>query len=293
MAMACNTGGLQQQGGTDVAVDLYLPVRLLFTVLALTLASIFVRLRGAEGERPREPAAAEAARESGPGEQAAAGAGPEAARGRLPVEEVGAVEERKEAAAEQREKAAEEPSPAAEPSPATAESIPRQPPAEPQEDAGDHAAFPSKAEEEELDSGKEKLAVGEPASTAATPAPVTSTAASTESSEGFEWPLGVLGTCLLIVMGISMLAHTQAVFYPKPFCLISKVKQSQVWVLSGVRRQYRGTKRFSPGLDSDEWQGVWDSMGKYLVHWAPPVLWKHQRWKAAVWSPQEQAAETA
>ncbi|XP_030362354.1 matrix-remodeling-associated protein 7 isoform X7 [Strigops habroptila] len=151
----------------DVAVDLYLAVPLLFTVLALVLASVFVRLRGAEGERaaaerPREPAAAEPARESGPGDRAAAGAEPEAGRDRLPVEEVGAVEEGKEAAAEQREEAAEEPGPAAEPSPAAAESIPRQPPAEPLEDAGDHAALSSKAEEEDLDSENEKLVVREP-----------------------------------------------------------------------------------------------------------------------------------
>ncbi|XP_057255406.1 eukaryotic translation initiation factor 3 subunit B-like [Pezoporus wallicus] len=210
-----------------MAVDLYLAVPLLFTVLALVLTSIFMRLRGAEGEQPQQPVVVEAAGESGPGDQTAAGLGPE----------VG-----KEAAAEQWEEVAEEPSPAGEPSPAVAKSIPWQPPAEPGEpepqedveskipplgasagsslrhpeqveDAGDHAAFPSKAEEEELDSGKEKLVMGEPASTAATPAPVTSTAASFESSEGFEWPLGTLGTCLLIVMGISMLAHIQSVFY--------------------------------------------------------------------------------
>ncbi|XP_065516829.1 cytochrome c1-like [Lathamus discolor] len=267
--MACNTVGLRQQGEMDVAVDLYLAVPLLFTVLALVLTSVFVRLQGAEGEQPREPAAAEAARESGPGGQAAVGAGPEAGS---------------KAAAEQREEAAEQPSPAEEPnpaeepspavgpSPAAAESIPRKPPAEPQEDAGVQAAFPSKAEEEDLHSGKEKLVVGEPASTAATPAPLTSTAASLESSEGFEWPLGTLGTCLLIVMGISMLAHTEIVFYPRLFCLISEVKQSQVCFLSGVRAQYGRTKRSSPRLDSHEWQGVWDSMSEYLVHWAPPVL---------------------
>ncbi|XP_061210351.1 uncharacterized protein LOC133212680 [Neopsephotus bourkii] len=220
----------------DVAVDLYPAVRLLLTVLALLIAPVFVRLRVAEGEGHREPPAAEAARESGPGDQ-------EAGRGRLPVEEG--------------KEAAEEPRPAAEPSPAGAESISRQPPAEPHEpdrqedaeskipplgapsgsslghpgqaeDAGDHAAFLSKAEEEDLESVKEKLVVRDPASTAATPAPVTSTAASFESSEGFEWPLGTLGTCLLIVMGIIMLAHIQTVFYPQPFCLISKVKQS--WV---------------------------------------------------------------
>ncbi|KQK76302.1 hypothetical protein AAES_137728 [Amazona aestiva] len=107
----------------------------------------------------------------------------------------------------------------AEPSPAVAECIPWQPPAEPrepepQEDAGDHAALPRKAEEEDLDSDKEQLMVREPASTAATPAPVTSTAASFESSEGFEWSLGTLETCLLIVMGITMLACIQSVFYP-------------------------------------------------------------------------------
>ncbi|KAM4673489.1 matrix-remodeling-associated protein 7 [Amazona ochrocephala] len=178
----------------DVAVDLYLAVPLLFTVLALVLASVFVRLRGADGERPQEPPAAEPARESGPGDQAAAGAGPEAGKERLPVEEVGAVEEGKEAAAERREEAAEDPSPAAELSPAAAETIPRQPPAEPRdpepredaeskipplgasagsslghpgqvEDAGDHTALPSKAEllqGEDLDSEKEKLVVREP-----------------------------------------------------------------------------------------------------------------------------------
>lgn len=136
----------------DVAVDLYLAVPLLFTVLALVLASVFVRLRGSEGERaaerPREPAAAaaEPAREGGPGSggEAAAAApegagpapaaaeGPEDEGGRVPVEEVGAGEEGKEAAGEQREAAAE-PVPVAELSPAAAESIPRQPPAEPRE----------------------------------------------------------------------------------------------------------------------------------------------------------------
>ncbi|XP_065531788.1 cytochrome c1-like [Lathamus discolor] len=163
----------------DVAVDLYLGVPLLFTVLALVLISVFVRLRGAEGEQSREPAAAEAALESSPRDQAVMGAGLEAGRVQLPVEEVGAVEEWKEVAEEQ--SPVEEQSPAEEPSPATAESIPRKPPAEPREDAeskipslgasagsslrhtgqvedaGDHAAFPSKAEEEDLDSEKEKL----------------------------------------------------------------------------------------------------------------------------------------
>ncbi|KQL08862.1 matrix-remodeling-associated protein 7 [Amazona aestiva] len=181
----------------NMAMDLYLAVRLLFTILALILTFVFVRLQGAEGEQPQEPPAATLAWESGPRDQ----------------------EARKESAAEQREEAAVELSSAAERSPVATESIPWQPPTEPwepepQEDAGGHAAFPSKAEEEDLDSDKEELVVREPASTAATPAPVTSTAASFESSEGFEWTLGTLETCLLIVMGITMLARIQSVFYP-------------------------------------------------------------------------------
>ncbi|KQL60543.1 hypothetical protein AAES_06800 [Amazona aestiva] len=123
---------------------------------------------------------------------------------------------------ERREETAEKLGPEAEPNPvatkrwgeAAAESIPRQLPAEPhepepQEDAGDHTALPSKAEEEDLGSDKEQLVGREPSSPAATPAPVTSTAASFESSGGFEWPLGTLETCLLILMGISMSACVQ------------------------------------------------------------------------------------
>ncbi|XP_040435314.1 matrix-remodeling-associated protein 7 isoform X4 [Falco naumanni] len=148
----------------DVAVDLYLALPLLFTVLALVLASVFVRLRGAEGERPQEPAAAEPTREGDPGGEEAAGAepaaaeGPEAEGGRVPVEEVGAGEAGKEAAAEQREAAAE-PGPAAEPSPAAAESIPRPPPAEPRDPGQREDA---ESEEEDLDLENEKLVVREP-----------------------------------------------------------------------------------------------------------------------------------
>ncbi|KQK84599.1 hypothetical protein AAES_48335 [Amazona aestiva] len=95
------------------------PFRLLFTVLALVFASVLVRLWGAAGGRnslgelPR-----------GPG-------GREGGGGRA--------------------------EPAAEPSSTAAESVPQQLPAEPckpkpQDDAGDHAALPSKAEEDDLDS---------------------------------------------------------------------------------------------------------------------------------------------
>ncbi|XP_061335042.1 eukaryotic translation initiation factor 3 subunit B-like [Pezoporus flaviventris] len=168
--MTCNTGRLRQQGRTDVAVDLYLAVLLLFTILALVLASFFVRLRGAEGKQTWGLAAAKEARESSPGDQVAAGGGQEVGMEWLLVEE---VEEGKEATAEQREELAEEPSSAAEPSPAVAKSIPWQLPAKPHEpepqehaesevpplgdsagpslghpgqveDAGDHAAFPDR-----------------------------------------------------------------------------------------------------------------------------------------------------
>jgi len=33
-------------------------------------------------------------------------------------------------------------------------------------------------------------------------------------------------------------------------------------------------QRPAPGLDSCEWLGVWDSMGKYLGQWTPPVFFK-------------------
>ncbi|XP_030143026.4 matrix-remodeling-associated protein 7 isoform X2 [Taeniopygia guttata] len=215
----------------ELPVDWHLAVPLLFTVLALVLASVFLRLRGGGGRRAAEPA-----REGGPGGEAVpvptAAKGPEDEGSRVPVEEVGVGNEEKEAVTEQREAAAE-PGPAAEPSPAAAESIPRQPPEEPRpsseeprqsseeprqsseeprqsseeprqsseqprqsseqprqlghredaeskipplgaspgpslghtgqaEDTSGHAALPSHAEEEEVDSENEKLVVREP-----------------------------------------------------------------------------------------------------------------------------------
>ncbi|CAN8194251.1 unnamed protein product [Coccothraustes coccothraustes] len=176
----------------DLAVDLYLAVPLLFTVLALVLASVFLRLRGGGGERaaerPRQPAA-EPAREGGPAGEAAAAApaeGPEDEGSRVPVEEVGVGDEGKEAVTEQREAAAE-PGPAAEPSPAAAESIPRQPPEEPRQPPEEPRQPPeeppqppeeppqppeeprqpghredAESKEEEVDSENEKLVVREP-----------------------------------------------------------------------------------------------------------------------------------
>ncbi|XP_067164654.1 matrix-remodeling-associated protein 7 isoform X2 [Apteryx mantelli] len=153
--------------GMDVAVDLYVAVPLLFTVLALVLASVFVKLRGGEGERaaaaaaePREAAAAEPEPQGGPGGEAAPARAPEDEGGRVPVEEVGAGAEAK-AGAEQREAAAEEPGPpAAEPGPPAApRSPPPRPPAEPR-DAGRQEDADGK--EEDPDSENEKLVVKEP-----------------------------------------------------------------------------------------------------------------------------------
>ncbi|KQK75152.1 hypothetical protein AAES_147651 [Amazona aestiva] len=193
---------LEAGGWADVDVDLYLAVQLLFTILAFILTFVFVRLCGAEWGQPREVPAAETAQECGHRDQ-----------------ELSAPTEPSPVAGEQRGETTEEPNRAAEPSPMEAESIlqqllaePREP--EPQEDAGNHSALPSKAEGEDLDSDKEELVVRETASTADAPAPVTSTAASFESSEGFEWPLGTLETCLLIVLGVTLLACIQSVFYP-------------------------------------------------------------------------------
>ncbi|KAK4825908.1 LOW QUALITY PROTEIN: hypothetical protein QYF61_003403 [Mycteria americana] len=41
-----------------------------------------------------------------------------------------------------------------------------------------------------------------------------------------------------------------------------------------VNKQFKNIiQRSAPRLDSYEWQGVWDSMGKCLGQWAPPVFW--------------------
>ncbi|KAK4831865.1 hypothetical protein QYF61_019693 [Mycteria americana] len=44
--------------------------------------------------------------------------------------------------------------------------------------------------------------------------------------------------------------------------------------LGWVSKQFKKIiQRSAPRPDSYEWQGVWDSMGKYLGQWAPPVFW--------------------
>jgi len=47
------------------------------------------------------------------------------------------------------------------------------------------------------------------------------------------------------------------------------------WVLFRVKQLVKNiVQRPAPGLDSCEWLGVWDSMGRYLGQWAPPVSLK-------------------
>ncbi|KAK4806861.1 hypothetical protein QYF61_012582 [Mycteria americana] len=44
--------------------------------------------------------------------------------------------------------------------------------------------------------------------------------------------------------------------------------------LEQISKQFKNIiQRSAPRLDSYEWQGVWDSMGKCLGRWAPPVFW--------------------
>ncbi|KAK4823738.1 hypothetical protein QYF61_006007 [Mycteria americana] len=45
-------------------------------------------------------------------------------------------------------------------------------------------------------------------------------------------------------------------------------------VLFKLKQLFKNTtQRRASRLDSYEWQGMWDSMGKYLGQWAPPVFW--------------------
>jgi len=55
---------------------------------------------------------------------------------------------------------------------------------------------------------------------------------------------------------------------PLLFCLLNGFQ-----VLFRVKQVVENiTQRPAPGLESCEWLGVWDSMGKYLGQWAPPVF---------------------
>jgi len=54
------------------------------------------------------------------------------------------------------------------------------------------------------------------------------------------------------------------------FCLLN-----EFWVLFRVKQVVKNImQRPAAGLDSCEWLGVWDSMGRCLGQWAPPVCFK-------------------
>ncbi|XP_065591219.1 matrix-remodeling-associated protein 7 isoform X1 [Cyrtonyx montezumae] len=170
----------------DVAVDLYLAVPLLFTVLAIVLASIFVKLRSSEGQRAAEqqpepgkaepgkaePGKAEPGKAEprsaaeGEAEPRGAAEGPRGEGSRVPVEEIGAGGEEKEKEEEKEEKEKEaavaEQRSAAEQSP---ESIPRPPPAaehrEQQQQQEEVEEEEEDSKEDDPDSDSEKLVVKE------------------------------------------------------------------------------------------------------------------------------------
>ncbi|XP_006136552.1 matrix-remodeling-associated protein 7 isoform X2 [Pelodiscus sinensis] len=158
----------------DVAMDLYLAVPLLFTVVAVILASLFVRLRAAGGDKAAEAAPGEGATEAA--ERAAEGEGAEKAGegltaegapsggkegSRVPVEEIGAGEGKAKGAAEreeqQPEEAAARTAAAETQSPAPEATVPSRAAGERQEDEEE-----DESKEEDQDWEKEKLVVKEP-----------------------------------------------------------------------------------------------------------------------------------
>ncbi|KAK4830329.1 hypothetical protein QYF61_010093, partial [Mycteria americana] len=55
---------------------------------------------------------------------------------------------------------------------------------------------------------------------------------------------------------------------------LEKFSQRLYILQEEVKHLFKSTIQTSaPRLDSYEWQGVWDSMGKYLGQWAPPMFW--------------------
>jgi len=70
--------------------------------------------------------------------------------------------------------------------------------------------------------------------------------------ENFEYPWDAQASTLLL------------------FCLLNGF-----WVLFRVKQVVKNiVQRPAPGQDSCEWLGVWDSMGRCLGQWAPPVCFK-------------------
>ncbi|XP_044840405.1 matrix-remodeling-associated protein 7 isoform X2 [Mauremys mutica] len=183
----------------DVAVDLYLAVPLLFTVLAVILASVFVKLRATDGDKAAETAQGEGspgkeATEQGEERKEGEGEGKEGdalkeegiPRGekdeegakdegrRIPVEEIGAEEGKAKRAGENEEQqpkeeavavaAAARTAKADKPSQPQEMSIPRQAAeaVEEEEEEEEEEDDDDESKEEDQDWEKERLVVNEP-----------------------------------------------------------------------------------------------------------------------------------
>ncbi|XP_039356714.1 matrix-remodeling-associated protein 7 isoform X2 [Mauremys reevesii] len=179
----------------DVAVDLYLAVPLLFTVLAVILASVFVKLRATDGDKAAETAKGEGspgkeATEQGEERKEGEGEGKEGdalkeegiPRGekdeegakdegrRIPVEEIGVEEGKAKRAGENEEQQPKEEAVAAaartakadKPSQPQEMSIPRQAAEAVEEEEEEEEEDDDESKEEDQDWEKERLVVNEP-----------------------------------------------------------------------------------------------------------------------------------
>ncbi|KAM7145747.1 matrix-remodeling-associated protein 7 isoform 2-T2 [Macrochelys suwanniensis] len=184
----------------DMAVDLYLAVPLLFTVLAVILASVFVKLRAAEGDKAAEAAKGEGSPGKEAGARAAAEQGEERQDGegegkegdalkeegipsgekdeegakdegrRIPVEEIGVEEGKAKRAEEKEEQQPKEEAVAARTAKADKQShppemnIPRAAEAveEEEEEEEEEDDDDDESKEEDQDWEKERLVVKEP-----------------------------------------------------------------------------------------------------------------------------------
>ncbi|XP_024062049.1 matrix-remodeling-associated protein 7 [Terrapene carolina triunguis] len=179
----------------DVAVDLYLAVPLLFTVLAVILASVFVKLRATEGDKAAETAKGEGsqgqeATEQGEERKDGEGEGKEGEalkeegipRGekdeegakdegrRIPVEEIGVEEGKAKRAEENEEQQPKEEAVAAAARTAKADqqshpqemNIPRQAAEVVEEEEEEEEDEEDESKEEDQDWEKERLVVNEP-----------------------------------------------------------------------------------------------------------------------------------
>ncbi|KQL59863.1 hypothetical protein AAES_15613 [Amazona aestiva] len=126
--------------------------------------------------------------------------------------------------------------------------------------------------------------------------------ASFESCEGFEWPLGTLETCLLIVMGITMLAQVQSVL---PMTISSDLESSLIQFL-GIKWQdgchqiltvvINKITAMSPPTNKKETQAFLGAVGFWRMHIpnysliASPLYYVTQKKNDFKWGPEQQQA---